>query len=392
VRRITLPERPNWRETAKTEGFHFAHLDGENYWDETGCFAFTLEEVERDIEGPSAELHAMCLDLVARAVGDETILAKLGVPEPFFDLVSQSWRAIDPTVMGRFDLAYTGSGPAKLLEYNADTPTSLYEAAVFQWKWMEEASGTGIVPAGSDQFNSIHDHLIAAYRNVPKDSLLHFTCRADNVEDFGTTAYMIDCALQAGHRPKFTDLSQIGRDQEGRFTDQDNLVIDVLAKLEPWEWLFRDEYGALIPKSGTLFIEPAWKAALSTKAILPLLWETHEGHPNLLPAFFEGDPRGTALGQFVRKPIFSREGANATLVKEGETLAETGGLYGEGAHVIQEAAALFRSPSGYAVLGSWIINGQPAGIGIREDRESITTNMSRFVPHIIDGTGWTGNA
>jgi glutathionylspermidine synthase len=391
VRRITIPERPNWRETARTEGFHFAHLGGENYWDETGCFAFTLNEIERDIEEPSAELHAMCLDFVGRAVNDEATLAKLGIPEQFFDLVARSWRASDPSVMGRFDLAYTGNGPAKLLEYNADTPTSLYEAAVFQWRWLQEATITGIIPAGSDQFNSIHERLIEAYGHLPKGSLLHFTCRADNVEDFGTTAYMIDCALQAGHRPKFTDVSQIGRDKEGRFTDQDNLVIDTLAKLEPWEWLFQDEYGALIPNSGTLFIEPAWKAALSTKAILPMLWEIYEGHPNLLPAFFEGDPRGAALSDFVRKPVFSREGANTTFVKEGKTAAATGGLYGQGAHVIQEAAPLFRSPTGYAVLGSWIVNGRPAGMGIREDAESITTNMSRFVPHIIDDAGWVGN-
>jgi glutathionylspermidine synthase len=34
---------------------------------------------------------------------------------------------------GRFDLAYRGDGPPKLLEYNADTPTALFEAAVVQW-------------------------------------------------------------------------------------------------------------------------------------------------------------------------------------------------------------------------------------------------------------------
>ena len=34
-------------------------------------------------------------------------------------------------------------------------------------------------------------------------------------------------------------------------------------------------------------IEPPWKAILSNKGVLPLLWQRHEGHPNLLPAFFD---------------------------------------------------------------------------------------------------------
>ena len=38
----------------------------------------------------------------------------------------------------------------------------------------------------------------------------------------------------------------------------------------------------------------------------------------------------------------------------------------------------------YPVIGSWVIGGEPAGIGIREDRNPVTTNLSRFVPHYFD--------
>ena len=56
---------------------------------------------------------------------------------------------------GRFDLAYDGTTPPKLLEYNADTPTSLLEAAVIQWRWQQD------MRPERDQFNSIHERLLA---------------------------------------------------------------------------------------------------------------------------------------------------------------------------------------------------------------------------------------
>jgi len=382
MRRLAVPERPDWQKTAEGYGFNFHHMYGERYWDETACFAFTLEEIERDLEEPSRELHAMCLDLAERACNEERLLEALRVPEPFRDYVAESWRRRDPTVFGRFDLAYRGEGPAKLLEYNADTPTGLYEAAFFQWIWLEEAKGLGIVAPEADQWNAVQERLIAAYDALDKRSILHFTGDRDNVEDFGTVTYMMDCAAQAGHRTKFVHITDIGHDAEDRFTDTDDLVIDVLAKLWPWEWLFADEFGPKIPRSGTRFIEPGWKAMLSSKAILPLLWEAHPGHPNLLPAYFEGDPRAAEIGDHARKPIFSREGSNITLKRRGETV-EIPGPYGEEGWVIQAATDLFASEQGYAVLGSWMVGDEPAGLGIREDASPITMNLSRFVPHII---------
>ena len=62
-------------------------------------------------------------------------------------------------------------------------------------------------------------------------------------------------------------------------------------KLYPWEWLFREDFGASLAGSPTRWLEPPWKAILSNKGILPLLWAMFPRHPNLLPAFFEDDPR-----------------------------------------------------------------------------------------------------
>jgi len=382
MRRIAVPPRPDWEAKAKAYGFHFTHMYGQIYWDESACFAFTLDQIERDLEDPSTELHAMCLDLAEEASRDERLLDLLGVPEAYRDYVAASWRRRDPTIFGRFDLAYSGHGPAKLLEYNADTPTGLYEAAFFQWMWMRDARELGIIPAPADQFNSIQEKLIAAYDRLPKRSILHFSGYGSDVEDAGTLSYMMDCASQAGHAVKFVEITEIGCDIQDRFTDGDDLVIDVLSNLYPWEWFFADKFGPRIPRSGTQMIEPAWKAMLSTKAILPLLWERHPGHPNLLEAYFEEDDRSRALTHYVRKPLFSREGANISLHRGGDVV-HVDGPYGDGRWIRQAATDLFRSENGYAVIGSWIVGDEACGIGIREDRSPITMNLSRFAPHII---------
>lgn len=85
MRRVALAERPNWVETAEAYGFRFHHMYGERYWDESACFAFTLAEIERDIEEPSRGSNGLCLDLAEAASTDERMMEQLGVPEPFRD-------------------------------------------------------------------------------------------------------------------------------------------------------------------------------------------------------------------------------------------------------------------------------------------------------------------
>ena len=144
--KIDLPERPNWRQMAEDVGFTFADMHGEPYWEETSAYQFSLRQIEDDIEAPATELHALCREAVAEIVQSEELLTRLAIPPEHWDLVAGSWQRGEPELYGRFDLAYDGTGPAKLLEYNADTPTSLYESAAFQWKWLEDqiAAGMGV--------------------------------------------------------------------------------------------------------------------------------------------------------------------------------------------------------------------------------------------------------
>jgi glutathionylspermidine synthase len=385
MRRIDCPERDDWRTTAEACGFDFHTVDDERYWDERGYYAFTLQEIEHEIEAPTAEIDAMCLELVSCAIDDEEYLRRLKIPEAFWPLISESWHRDEASLYGRLDLNFDGHGPAKLLEYNADTPTSIFEAAVFQWTWLEQATERQIIPAHADQFNSIHERLIEGWKKVGKGRHLHLTGITGDAEDAGTLSYLEDTAAQAGLATTMIDIEDIGwREDGGGFVDLDNRDIEFAFKLYPWEWMFRDEFGAKLKQAPTRWIEPPWKAVLSNKGILPLLWEMFPDHPNLLPAYFDDDPRASELGaSFVRKPLYSREGANVTLISEGVPFAEHEGPYGAEGFVRQAFATLRHFSGQYPVLGSWLVDHTPCGLSIREDQNPITGNTSRFLPHAI---------
>jgi glutathionylspermidine synthase len=384
MQRIPCPERDDWQASAEAAGFDFHTIDGERYWDERAYYAFSLDEIERQIEAPSAEIDAMCLELVASAIDDESYLRRLKIPEAFWPLISESWYRDEASLYGRLDLCFDGRGPAKLLEYNADTPTSIFEAAVFQWTWLEQAIERRIVPADADQFNSIHERLIETWKKLGEGRFLHLTGTTGNAEDAGTLAYLEDTARQAGLATVLIDIEDIGLREDGNFVDLDDRGIDLAFKLYPWEWMFRDAFGARLAAAPTRWIEPPWKAILSNKGILPLLWEMFPGHPNLLPAFFEDDPDAAGLGaSFVRKPLYSREGANVTLVSEGVTLVAQEGPYGAEGFIRQALARLPNFSNQYPVVGSWLVDHTPCGLSIREDENPITGNASRFLPHAI---------
>jgi glutathionylspermidine synthase len=385
MHRLTLPERPDWRTKAEEYGFPFHTAGGDIYWDEAAAWSFTLREIEDDLEAPTAELEQMCLQVVAEAMTDDRLMERLAVPHAHWHFIRDSWAKGQRNLYGRFDLAYNGTGPAKLLEYNADTPTSLFEAAVFQWTWLEDQIAAGVLPPGSDQFNSLHEKLVEAFRHLKNGQAfpLHVATFRDSAEDRATGAYLADCARQAGLQTAELAIEDIGVNAEGRFTDADNRLIETLFKLYAWEWIFTDDFARHLATSRTQFIEPPWKALLSSKAILPVLWERAPNHPNLLPAFFADDPRAKGLANHVVKPIHSREGANISVRKAGAVLQETPGLYTAGPSIVQELAPLARHAKGHAVIGSWVVASQPAGIGIREDEGEVTRDLARFVPHVI---------
>ncbi len=383
MRRIELDVRPDWRRKAEEAGFVFHTIDGAPYWDESHCYAFTLEEIENDLEDPSAELHAMALDMVGEIVADEALLRQLDIPEAFWGYIAESWRKREPHLYGRMDFAYDGSGPAKLLELNYDTPTSLFEAAFFQWQWLDDLQHRGQLPVMADQFNSLYETLVEAFGTIathlPRP--LYFAAVRASAEDQGTSDYLRDCALQAGIECHAIALEDVGISADGRYTDLQNNAIGTLAKLYPLEDMFREPFGQYLPSAGTQLLEPAWKAVLSNKGILPLLWQRHRGHPNLLPAEFDDGQHPPPPG-WVVKPLYSREGANVTLHLPDGRLESAPGPY-RGRQIRQAFQPLAEFAGEHVVLGVWVVGDRPCGLGLRADASRITCDSARFIPHVI---------
>src|SRR5690606_24481751 len=133
---------------------------------------------------------------------------------------------------------------AKLLEFNADTPTSLYESAVFQWNWLEVMKQRGKLAADADQFNSIHDRLVEAFAHIGKSSpAIQFAAVLENDEDRLTLEYMADCAVQAGCEVATLDMTRIGVDGDDWLVDENDLRMATMFKLYPLEEMVRQDFG-----------------------------------------------------------------------------------------------------------------------------------------------------
>jgi glutathionylspermidine synthase len=310
----------------------------------------------------------MCLEAVAEVCrrGD---FERVGLGPAAAALAEASWRAGERGLVGRMDIAWDGSGAPKLLEYNADTPTSLLEASVVQWYWLEETR------AGADQFNLIHEKLVARWPAIlPAGGEVHFTGAFDSAEDFGTIAYLQETCRESGRDTDRLDIGEVGF-RDGVFVDLRDRPIETLVKLYPWEWMLDEPFAAHLSAAPTRWIEPAWKQVLSNKRLLPLLWGMFPGHPNLLPAAVRPSD---VPGAVVRKPQFGREGEDVTAHADSAALDENP------AFVVQALAPMFRSDAGHALLGLWIVGDETVGLGMREDDDAITRNTSRFVPHCFD--------
>ncbi|MEG0948515.1 MAG: glutathionylspermidine synthase family protein [Bacteroidales bacterium] len=368
MKRYTIAPRADYEKKLADLSFNF-HQD---YWLEKSYYAFTPDDIER-IERDTNELYEMCIHAVQHVI-DHNLFHLFDIPQSFAELIRESWDADEPSIYGRFDFVYK-DGRCHLLEFNADTPTSLYEAAVVQWQWKEDCFPQ------ADQFNSIHERLGDLFRELKSDydvSAMHFACSYESLEDFTTTSYLQDRAAQSGIQTSLIDIADIGWNGMC-FTDPAELFIRDIFKLYPWEWIVREEFGECLFERSTNWFEPIWKMLMSNKAILPILHQLYPNDPRILPAFFQ---KPADMRSYACKPILSREGANVELVSDRKVIASTGGEYGDGAFIWQDLC--LDSHSGYyPIIGSWVIGGEAAGIGIRENSKIITDNLSHFVPHII---------
>lgn len=379
MKRHVVTPRANWQERADEVGFTYRATgkgtddsDG-TYWDESVAYEFTSQEID-EIEAATEECHDRCLEAVDRVFNDRELMKKMGIPPLYHDYIQWSWARQDPTLYGRFDFAYDGQGPPKLLEYNADTPTMLIETALVQWMWLQDTH------RGCDQFNSLHEKLLERFGELrtimTPGERFYFAGYEDNEEERQTCQYLRDLATQAGLDTMFIDLRKIGW-LDGRFVDLEDRQIKYWFKLYPWECMVEDEFGSYTRNDVSGIIEPIWKMILSNKGILPVLHEMFPNHPNILPAHWSAE---SMAGDYVAKPLLGREGANIDIISSGNTIESTGGIY-QGRRIYQQRARLFKQDGHHAVIGSWVVGNKSAGMIIRDHHKEIVQDTSRVVPH-----------
>jgi glutathionylspermidine synthase len=395
VERVHEPVRPDWRERVVENGLVYLPTelpDGttRDYWNEGVAYAFRPSEI-RYLESSIAELHDMHR-VAAQHILDHDLASRLAIPDWCVPAIRRSWEDGHPSVYGRFDLAYDGE-TVKLLEYNADTPTALFESAYTQLAWLDDlrrSSGAG--DDGLDQWNLLDDALVARWRELaPRlaSDVVHFGFMDEPTgEDVMNTSYLATTAARAGLRTTLVEFASFDLDHDGHIVDPDGERVQTVFKLYPWEWLVGLPAAELIFDTvvdGTVtWIEPAYKMLWSNKGILPILWELFPDHPLLLPAYFEGEH---GLRDYVRKPMLSREGANITIVRHGAEVLTVDGPYGAEGFVQQAYVDIptFMTDDGEATpcLGGWLVDGVPAGLAVRESYGPITDNLSRFTPHVV---------
>lgn len=417
--------RVGWEDQITSEGIVFNKTPDENgdlvtYWREGPHYVLPWREYEL-LERASEDVYQMCIAAGDFMLDNPTIMLKMGIPEWAFPEIKRTWDTDAFSVYGRFDWRFGGDcelaaqDPSlrvpKLLEFNADTPTTLPESAISQWNWFEQGRMLGI-HGGKDQWNGLHESLIKAWqRQVERYEratertvkTIHFAYTADEQagEDLMNTVYLASTAEAAGYKTKvfyIENLRTSVSDDDGSFyyVDPDDESIEILFKLYPWEWMtnFKEFNGyntSPLLRNGTTWVEPAYKMLWSNKGLLPVLWHLFRDDPQksqyLLPAYFSDDDHDMA--DFVRKPILGREGANVTFYRNNEPVLVTPGEYGEEGFVDQAYAELpnFRNPysgeANHPLLGVWMVDENPRALGIRESEGLVTNNLSHFVPHVL---------
>ena len=354
-----------------------------------------VNEVEAEAYYEAANtLYDMFVE-AAQYVLDNRLFVELGIPGNLVDLIQDSWDRDDLHLYGRFDFAGgLDDLPIKLIEFNADTPTSLFETSIVQWALLK-SNGMD----ESRQFNNLHEMLQENYRRlITRDKPLEeFAERygrekllfssVDNLpEDERTVRYLQQVAHEAGLYTDFCYLHEAGFSADEGVFNKDSQLADFWFKLFPWEDIASDELELtrMLTQSAkrgvTRILNPAYVLLFQSKGILKILYDLFPDSPYLLPTDFKplsGRPQ-------VCKKLFGREGANLkVLAADGTVTAETGGPYAHHKPVFQELAAFPRDDAGQYYQAGVFYVWEACGLGFRRGGE-ILNDTSKFVGHVIE--------
>ena len=355
--------------------------------------AVQLPETEAETLLQAADtLYDMLVQAIPDPIPDE-FLQQLAIPANLWAAVRHSWDDERHWhLYGRFDLALTLDGP-KLLEFNADTATSLPETTVVQWASLVAA---GQAEEGR-QANGLFECLEDQFRhwrslNHDRQATLLLVYLPDSAEDEANCTVLAEAARTAGFADTYTcpiDAMRVSVDGEDRGVWAETVPdqwqkFDFLFKLAPWEILAEEEpdltadLTQLLVTRDVVIANPAYALLFQSKALLAHLWKTFPHHPLLLEASLE-----PLSGHHVRKPIFGREGQNvAEIQPDGRTGSEVSGEFAQQPQLYQQWAELPTDAQGRRYKAGVFWAGEACAIGFRREA-GLITNLSEFVPHIL---------
>ncbi|VFS38471.1 glutathionylspermidine synthase [Escherichia coli] len=202
------------------------------------------------------------------------------------------------------------------------------------------------------------------------------------MEDRGTIQYLQDCATEAEIATEFLYIDDIGLGEKGQFTDLQDQVISNLFKLYPWEFMLREMFSTKLEDAGVRWLEPRGRALSPTKRFYRYCGRcsriTRTCCPLILRKMIIRKWKNMWLNR--SSPVKAQ---TCRSLRTAKPLQQRKVPYGEEGMIVQQFHPLPKFGDSYMLIGSWLVNDQPAGIGIREDRALITQDMSRFYPHIF---------
>lgn len=340
----------------------------------------------------SNELYDMYVEAGQWAI-EKDLFFDLDIPTSLVPMIKESWEQdVHWHLYGRFDLAGGLDGrPIKLLEFNADTPTMLYETAVVQWALLKFNGYDS-----SLQFNNIYETIgdnfkrmitlgedIDAFAEVYEGWKILFSSIRGNIEEERTTKFLEEIAKSVGFETGFCYIDEVKfSEEEGVFANDVNY--EFLFKLLPWENIAIDEpelaliMRKMMENKNTIFLNPAYTLMFQSKRFLKLLWDLFPGHPLLLETSFEP----LKDKKQVKKTAFGREGANIEILDAShKIIASNDGIYANHKSVYQEFYELNKAGEFYYQPNVFYAY-EACGLGFRKGG-LILDNYSKFVSHKI---------
>lgn len=392
---IDATPRPQLAQHLSDRGMSWYQGPAEPTWMEDKVYVFTPAEI-RALRSGAAEICRMIPDAVHHIVSDHRLLDRLGIPDDLRPYLFDSWERRDPGFYGRIDFSFDPerSPHPAFFELNADTAACLHEALVVQPDWWAN-HGSRLFPTNRTltgpmfpRFSHWGD-VAGAFRRALRETPLRgghilFLSVRNNDERMKGALAIQPLAEAAGYSTSYANIEDVQFRGGRAFDLAGHEALTLFKVYGPWEKLMLTSFARELAKDKVDCIEPIWKVLVQNKLLPVILWQLNEGHPNLIPAYFEDDPKARLIGHnFVRKPIFGREGNNIEIFRGNTCVEGTSGGYGQAGWIRQSIAELPEFRGRHPMTGIFVVQGEPAGLLIRESPGLITLNESPVIPHVI---------